>query len=294
MTRLIQTIIGGLTIAGVYAVIALSMSLIMNVSGVLNLAVAEFGVLGALVTIELFSDRGWNMFLAIVIVLAGAFVVGVIEHEVALRRGRRSRARVAPFIITLGVALVMRGVAQRFWGRDFFGLPSFTGTEPVRLGNVFIPTQALWVIGVALIITVATWALFNYSLWGKVFRSCADNREAAKLMGINTDLVTRLTFGVGGVVGALAGIVIVPLTFMTYQSGLGLLLFAFIAAAMGGLGKTSGAIAGGTLVGLLSALTSGYVSSLFADAIVFAILLIVLVIRPSGLLGSAVDVAQRA
>lgn len=295
MTRVLQTLVGALTIGGVYAVIAVSLNLVMTASNILNLAASEFAVLGALVTIELHSVSGWPLPLAIGAVLVAAFILGILEHDVALRAPRRGRTFVrTPFVITLGVALLMRGFSQQRWGRDFYGLKSFTGTEPVRLGSVSVPTQSLWVFGTAIVVSAVLYVVFTYTFAGKAFRSCAENREAARLVGINATRVTRLTFGVGAVLAAFAGIVIAPITFVAYGSGIPLLLNGFIAAAIGGFGKTSGAIAGGVLVGLLTAFVSGYVSSLFADAVVFAILLAVLVVRPAGLLGSAVDVAQRA
>ena len=295
MVRFLQTVIGGLTIGGVYAVIAVALNLQWSASGVLNLAVAEFAVLGALITIELHDVGGLNLVLTVLLVLAGAFLLGIGEHEVVLGRMRRGRRfSTMPFVITLGFALVLRGLAERRWGRDFFSLPSFSGNAPLRLGDVRVPTQSLWVLGTAILVSLILWALFRYTLWGKAFQSCADNREAASLMGINPGRVTRFTFGIGGLLAALAGIVIAPIAFISYQSGLPLLLNCFIAAAIGGFGRTSGAVVGGVLVGLLSALASGYVSSLYADAFVFALLLVVLVVRPAGILGSAVDVAKRA
>ena len=296
MIRFIEILAGGITVSCVYAVIALCFNLTIMATGVFNIAVAEFTVLGALVTVGLY-EAGVPLILAVAITLVGGAALGWGEYAVVLRGGDRSGGRMAsrsPFVITLGVAMLMRGTGQLKFGGDFYGLPSFSGTDPVTIFGAHIPTQSFWVVGMAVVITVATWYVFKYTLWGKAFRSCADNGEAARLVGIDSRKVAQGTFAVGGVLAVAAGIVIAPITFMSYHSGLSLLLYGFMAAGIGGLGKSSGAIVGGLFVGLGSALVAGYVSSLFATAITFSVLLLALCIRPAGLLGSSVDVAERA
>ncbi len=295
MERLLQTLVGGVTAGAVYAIVAVSLTLVFNVSGVLNLSTAEFAVLAALGTIALYSGAHVNLVLSVLIVLALAFVGGAILHEVAAGRvSRKGPSLSVVMMITLGMSLLLRGVAQLAWGTTVYSLRSFSGTRPVVVGGVAIPTQTFWVIGIVGLLSLGLWLFLTRTLMGKAFISCTENPAAASLMGVDTKRVTRLTFAIGGLIAALAGVVIAPITFMTYDSGLSLLLNGFVAAAIGGLGKSTGALVGGLFVGVAQALVAGYLSTTYEPAIVLGALLAVLIVRPGGLLGSSVDVALRA
>lgn len=294
MTQFTQTLIAGLSVGSIYALLAVAMNLIIMSADVLNIAVTEYGVLGALAAIALIK-AGWPIPLAVVLVVVLAGVGGGLQYDLTIRGTGRTRSAVrTPFVITLAVALIMRGIAQWRWGADVYGLRSFSGSKPLRLGQISIPTQSIWVLASAIAISTTVWLVFNRTLWGKVLRGASQNKDAARLVGINVEWVIRLTFVAAAAVAAFAGLIIVPITFVTYDSGVGFLLYTFIALGIGGFGRTSGAILGGLLVGLLSAFIAGYVSALYSDAIVFALLLGVLSFFPAGLLGRAEDVVTRA
>lgn len=294
MTRFTQTLISGLSQGSIFALLAMAMNLIIMSADVLNIAVTEYGVLGALVAIALIK-AGWPLPLAVVLVVVLAGVCGGLQYDLTIRSSARSRSTLrTPFVITLAVALIMRGIEQWRWGGNVYGLRSFTGSHPVRLAGVSIPTQSIWVLVSAVVVSGTLWLVFNRTLWGKVLRGASQNKEAARLVGVNVEWVIRLTFVVAAAVAAFAGLVIVPITFVSYNSGVSFLLYTFIALGIGGFGKTSGAILGGLLVGLLSAFIAGYVSALYSDAIVFALLLTLLAFFPAGLLGRAEDVVTRA
>lgn len=292
MAQFSTTLLAGVTIGAVFAILAICLNMVYQVSGIANLALAEFAVLGALSTIEL-TTRGVSLIGAMVIVLAGALLVGMLVHELTVRRVRFLGPVRSPIIVTLGIGLIMRGVSQKSWGEDAYGLTSFSGTEPFRVGFLAIPTQTVWVVGVAFLLTVFLMLFFRSSM-GRVFTSCAENPEAASLMAIPVERVSRWAFGIGGMIAALAGVIIAPITFMSYNSGLPLLLNGFIAAAVGGFATAGGGIVGGLVVGLLTAFVAGYVSSGFTEPIVFGALLLVLVVRPTGLVRSTHSAEVRA
>ncbi len=293
MVRLLDTLISGLTTGSCYALLGIAINLIIMSADVLNVAVTEFAVLGAFVVIGIVG-HGLPLPIAIVTAMAGAAVLGAVQFDISIRAPSRGGSRIrSPFIITLAVALIMRGVEQAVWGTNVYGLRSFSGARPYLVSGVSIPTQTMWVVGACVSASIAVWLVFNRTVWGKALRAISQNKEAAKLVGIKTEKATRVTFMVAAALATLAGVLIVPITFVSFDSGIGFLLYAFIALGIGGFGKSSGAILGGISVGLLNAVVTGYVSALFGTAIVFAILMVVLAVFPAGVLGRSGDVVRR-
>lgn len=293
MVRLLDTLISGLSTGSSYALLGIALNLIIMSADVLNIAVTEFAVLGAFVVIGTVG-HGLSLPVAVVVTMLGAAVVGALQYDVSMRSPSRGGSSVrTPFVITLAVALIMRGVEQAVWGTDVYGLRSFTRAKPFLIDGVAVPTQSIWVVGATIVASVTVWFVFGWTVWGKVLRAIAQNKEAARLVGIKTERVTRFTFMVAGALATMAGVFIVPITFVSYDTGIGFLLYAFIAVGIGGFGKSSGAILGGLSVGILNAVVSGYVSALFGTAIVFAILIVVLAVFPGGVLGRAQDAIRR-
>ena len=195
----------------------------------------------------------------------------------------------AQIIATVGASFVFETAAMLIWGRDAVGLPAFSGEKPSDGGrrDAWSP-QTLWVVGPTVVIVVALSVFYRKTLFGKAVRACAVDPTAARLQGISYSRVVVFSFALTGAISAAAGVMITPISFMSYHSGSLLGLKGFAAATLGGLGNPVGAVLGGFVLGIVEALGVGVVSAGYKDAIAFVILLLVLFIRPAGLLGAKV------
>lgn len=293
--QLFQLLIAGLTIGSIYALIALGFVVIHNVTGVINLAQGEFAMLGALIAITLTSETplfhraftvNWNLPLFIGIVLATVLVMGVgaLVYWIVVRAPRTDSV-IIQIIITIGIAITLRGIALITWGTDPFRLPEFSAGPPIQIGSAVLTRQDLWVIGSAFALMVLLYLFFQHTFIGTSLRACAVNRTAARLMGINVSYMMLLAFVLSAGIGALAGIVIAPKTFMGYDTGTYLGLKGFVAAiVIGGLSDERGAIVGGLLLGVLEIFAAALISSGYKDAIAFLVLIAVLFVQTTGIL----------
>lgn len=281
-----QTLISGITNGSIYALVGLGLGLIYNVSKVINLAQGEFLTFGAFLLVSMVSFK-LPLIIAIPIVLVIAALLGLAFERLAIRPAWHSSTTVL-LITTLAVSIILKGIAMLVWGKDPLSLPSFSGEVPIKLGEVVIATQTFWVIGVLLIVAGLSWFFFNRTLAGKAILAVAENRDAAALVGINNRLAVQLSFALSALVGALAGAVVTPITFVAYDGGTMIGLKGFIALTLGGMESIWGGIVGGLVLGLIEALGAGYVSAQFKDLLAFILLILVLYLRPVGILGRTV------
>jgi branched-chain amino acid transport system permease protein len=197
----------------------------------------------------------------------------------------RDASIVTLIIITIGASIFLRGAAQLLWGRNYHSLPPLTGDQPIDIAGAAVTPQNMWIVGVTLAIILGLHWFFNRTMTGRAVRAAAYNPLAAQLSGINNRLVLMLSFALAAGLGAVAGILITPIA-LTYPSvGIMLGLKGFCAAILGGLGNPFGAILGGLIVGLSEAMTAGYISSDYKDAVAFVIILLTLFFMPDGLFG---------
>ena len=280
-----QVLLAGLTNGSIYALVALGFSLVFAVSGYLNLAQGEYVVIGGMVTIALTEWQGVPLVPAILAAILVSCAFGYTIQRLSLSPSRRLSPDTA-LIVTLGAAFIARGGAMVIFGKEPLALPSFSGERPVRWGDVTIDTQSFWILGTLAIASGSLWWFFNRTYAGKAMRACADNPTGARLVGIDLGRMATVTFVTSALLGAIAGVVVAPLNFVTYDEGLGIGIKGFIAAIFGGLGSYPGAVLGGLILGLGESLGAAYLSSQFKDAIAFVGLLIVLMVRPNGLLGA--------
>lgn len=279
-----QFFLSGLTTGGTYALIALGFSLVYNATGVINFAQGEFVMLGGMITAVTMSAWNLPLWLAALIAIAITTLVGLILDRAAIRPARNSSI-VVLIIITVGASIFIKGLASIIWGPDERPLPAFSGEAPIDVFGATITPQSLWVLGATLVTAIAMWAIFEYTIVGKAMRACAINPHAAQLCGIELSKMISWSFALAAAIGAIAGIVLAPITMAQYNVGTMLGLKGFCAAILGGLGNGLGGILGGLILGVLEALGAGLVSSQYKDAIAFIVLIAVLLIRPSGLLG---------
>jgi branched-chain amino acid transport system permease protein len=283
MAEFLQFLISGLTVGAVYALVALGFTLIYNASGVVNFAQGEFVMLGGMVTVFT-SAAGVPLPLAALIAIIVAIIVGLLLHRFAIEPARGASA-VTLIIITIGASILLRGAAQIVFDKQFHKLPAFTGDTPVDVLGAAVQPQSFWVLGGAAVVVLGLYVFLEHTVLGKAVLATAANRLAARLVGINTSTIMALAFGGSAAIGAVAGILVTPITLTSYDVGTLLALKGFAAAMLGGMGNPLGAVVGGLLIGLLEAFGAGYLSSTYKDAFAFLVILIVLFAAPQGLFG---------
>lgn len=284
--QVFQFLVTGITVGSLYALVGLGFALIYNASDVVNFAQGEFVMLGAMAAIALLS-AGLPLPLAAVVATLLAVGVGLLLERFAIEPAAGASV-VATIIITIGAAIFLRGIALLLWGKDFHALPPFSGDAPIRLGGATVLPQSLWVLAATGVLVALVRAFFDRTLLGKALLACSFNRTAAQAVGINVKVMLRLAYGLSAGLGAVAGILIAPITFSSYEAGVMLGLKGFSASIVGGIGNPMGAVAGGLLLGVLEALGAGLVSSGYKDAIAFLFVLMVLFFEPTGLFGHKV------
>jgi branched-chain amino acid transport system permease protein len=281
---LVQYLLAGLTLGAIYALVALGFSIIYNASQVINFAQGEFVMIGGMATVSLLA-AGLPLPLAAALAVVVATLAGLALEKFAVEPARGASV-VTLIIITIGASILLRGLATLVWDKKIHALPAFTGDAPIAIAGASILPQTLWVLAVAAVVFVFLWWFFNRTLFGKAMLATSHNRLAAQLSGIGVRRVLAASFAMSAALGALAGILIAPITFTSWDVGVMLGLKGFAAAMLGGIGSGPGAVVGGLALGLAESLAAGYVSSAYKDVIAFAILLAVLVFMPGGLTGT--------
>lgn len=283
MAEFLQFAFSGLTVGAVYALVALGFTLIYNASDVVNFAQGEFVMLGGMTTVFLHL-AGVPVPLAALAAIAVTTIVGIGLHKLAIEPARGA-SPVTLIIITIGASIFLRGAAAIVFDKRFHQLPHWFGDAPIRVGGASVLPQSLVVLAGAAVIVVALWAFFERSLFGKAVLATAANRLAARLQGIDTGFVIGFSFAVSAAIGAIAGVLVTPVTLTSYDVGTLMALKGFAAAMLGGMGNPLGAVVGGLLVGILEAFGAGYLSSQYKDAVAFIVILAVLFVLPNGLFG---------
>ncbi len=284
MAELLQFLLSGVTVGAIYALVALGFTLIYNASEVVNFAQGEFVMIGGLGTAILY-EAGTPLWLAALAAILAAVVVGIALNKLAVEPARGAPV-IALIIITIGASIFLSGSAEIIFDKQFHRIPAFSGEEPIAIGGATILPQSLWVLGGATAIFALLYLFFTRTLMGRAVLATANNRLAARLVGINTGYIMTFSFALSAAIGALAGVLVTPITFTSYDVGVGLALKGFAGAMLGGMGSPPGALVGGLAIGLTEALTAGYISSDYKDAAAFVVILAVLFFLPQGLFGA--------
>ena len=281
--QLVQFLLAGLTVGAIYAMVALGFAIIYNASQVINFAQGEFVMIGGMASVWLI-DAGLPLPAAALLAIGAATLVGLALEKLAVEPARGAGI-VTLIIITIGASILLRGLAALLWDKKIHSLPAFSGEQPIALAGAALLPQTLWVLGVTLVVVALLWWFFNRTLTGKAMLAVSHNRFAAQLVGVSVRRVLFVSFGLSAALGALAGILIAPITFTSWDVGVMLGLKGFAAAILGGLGSGPGAIAGGLALGMIESLGAGYLSSAYKDVFAFVIILAALVFLPNGLVG---------
>ena len=285
-TDLLQFLFSGLTVGAMYALAALGYALIYNASHLINFAQGEFIMVGA-ITAAVLVEQGVALPLAVVGAVLLTLLVGALTERLAIRPAHGAPL-VTLLIITMGVSLIIKGAVQLAFGKGTYSLPAFSGDTPILFGKAALAPQSLWVMGCTTAVVLLLAWYFARTLGGKSMLATSYNPFAARLVGIDTSRVLMTSFALAGALGAIGGVLTAPITFTSSEAGTVLGLKGFAAAVLGGIGSGPGALVGGLLLGVIEALTAGYVSSAYKDAVAFVLILLVLMFMPRGLFGSKV------
>ncbi|CAN7610853.1 branched-chain amino acid ABC transporter permease [Rhizobium sp. LjRoot258] len=286
MAEFMQFLLSGVTVGAVYALVALGFTIIYNASDVVNFAQGEFVMLGGMITVFAYQ-AGIPLPLAAILAILATAAIGVALNKLAIEPARGAPV-VSLIIITIGASIFIRGLTQITFDKQLHRFPSFSGDAPIAIAGATILPQSLWVVAGALAVFIGLWLFFTKTLTGRAVLATANNRMAAQLVGINTRYIMTLSFALSAAIGALAGVLVTPITLTSYDVGISLALKGFAAAMLGGMGNPKGALVGGLLLGILEAMTAGYISSQYKDAAAFIVILAVLFAMPQGIFGRKV------
>jgi branched-chain amino acid transport system permease protein len=309
MDTLLQQIINGLVLGSMYALVALGYTMVYGIINLINFAHGEVLMVGALTSytcISLMRDAmpsapGWLILLLALVVAAVVCSVLNFAIEKIAYRPLRNAPKLAPLITAIGVSLLLQTLAMMIWKPNPKAYPTMLPSDPIYIGGAVItPTQVLILAVTAISLGVLSW-LVNRTKLGRAMRATAENPRVAALMGVNPDRVISATFIIGAILAAIAGVMWAS-NYGSAQHAMGFMpgLKAFTAAVFGGIGNLAGAVVGGLLLGLIEQIGSGYIGQLtggvlgsqYSDIFAFVVLIVVLTLRPSGLLGERV--ADRA
>jgi branched-chain amino acid transport system permease protein len=280
-----QLIVSGLAVGFCYALLALSMVIIYKTSDVLNFAQGEMAMISSFIAFVLLDTYQLSFPLGLSLTLLFAAALGVFLEFVFLRPAKDPTV-IGLIIITLGFEMILMGFAGWKWGPDQRSMPfPISGFETYNFYGLVISKVNFWTIIICLVLIALLFLFFQYSKLGTAMRATQQNRLVARLMGIRTKRIFSLTWALSSVVGAVAGMFIAALTVLDPPMMMDPLMKAFAAAVLGGMTSLPGAALGGAILGVVENLFGGYISLAFKSVVAFAIIVLMLCIRPSGLLG---------
>lgn len=288
---MLGTIINGLSLGSIYALIALGYTMVYGVAKMLNFAHGDVIMVGGYIVFSATSYAGLNPYVAVLISIIFCTLLGMTIERVAYKP-LRNASPLAVLITAIGVSYLLQNLALLVFGAQPKNFTSVVPLDSVKLfdGRLTISGEAIVTIAVTVIIMVALMLFINKTRPGNAMRAVSEDRGAAQLMGVNVNGTIALTFAIGSGLAAIAGVLLCS-TYSNLTSTTGAMpgIKAFVAAVFGGIGSIPGAMIGGVLIGIIEILGRAYISSQMADAIVFAVLILVLVIKPTGILGKKID-----
>ena len=287
----LQHLINGIYIGSIYAIIALGYTMVYGIAKMLNFAHGDVIMVGAFMSYTVTSAMGLSVIPSILIAMVICTLLGMLIEGFAYKP-LRGTSSLAVLITAIGVSYFLQNAAQLIWGPAEISFKRVVTAEPLLLfgGQLRISAEVLVTLAVAVVIMVGLTIFVNKTQTGKAMRAVSEDRDAAQLMGINVNRTISITFAIGSALAAVAGVLLcskVQSVWPTVGSMPG--IRAFTAAVFGGIGSIPGAMLGGMLLGLIETMTGAYISTQFSDAIVFLVLIIVLLVRPAGLLGKNVQ-----
>jgi len=281
---ILQLIISGLAIGSVYALLALAMVLIHKATDVVNFAQGEMAMFSTFLCFALLHRLGVPFLLVFILSVPIGFLLGAVVERIIIQP-IAGDPPVNLLIVTIGLWIIFNNLAGAIWGCDPYTFPSLFGAEPIELFGARVSPNSLGMIVVAILVMGALYLFFEKTREGTAMRAASMNRRAARLMGISVPRVWMLSWGLAGAIGGIAGVLTAPITFLDFEMMVAVLLKAFAGAILGGFNSLPGAVVGGLTIGLLETLFGAMVSGTFKDTFAFGIIILVLMIKPTGLFG---------
>lgn len=280
-------VLGGLTSGALYALVALGIVLVYKATGTINFAHGELLMISGFLAYTLYVIVGLPYLASIAGAVILGFLLGALAERIAFRPLMRANM-VSLVLATVGVSFMLKGTGRMLWGGrgDYLTFPPLLPPDPIIIGDIIIVPQQLVVLaGAAAVMTIFA-LFFRLTRIGKTMQATADNPKAARLVGVKVEQVHMLAFGVGAAVAGAAAALMAPITLLYPDIGFILFIKGFAAAVLGGLNSMGGALLGGLMIGVIESLAGGYIATSFLEVSAFIVIMITLIFKPSGLLGS--------
>lgn len=284
MDNIIQLIVNGLLIGGIYALISIGLNLIFGVTNVVNFAHGEFLMISMYISYWMLTLFGVDPYVSIVIVLPLMFLLGVLVQRVVIQQ-LLDAPHAMQIFATVGLSIIMLNGALLLWSADYRPTSTSYSSAVLALGQIQVSVPKLVGFGLAVAITVALFLFIKFTPVGRAIRATAQDQSAAMLMGVDVKKIYWLAFGLGSAAVGAAGVILSPMYFVFPSVGTYFVLTAFVVVVLGGLGSMNGAFLGGLLMGLVETFSGYFINPAFKELGYFALFILVLIFRPKGLFG---------
>ncbi|NVK44818.1 MAG: branched-chain amino acid ABC transporter permease [Rhodobacteraceae bacterium] len=281
---LMQLTLGGFAQGAIYALIALSLTVVYRSTTVVNFGHGDFVMAGAFLSYVLVVLAGIAFLPAAVLAMLAMFVLGVFFSK-GLIRPIRGGPHIGLALMCISAGYILRGIARMVWGREVLPMPPVFDIEPIFLGNLVITGDAVFIIGTVFVLLVVFFGLLGLTDLGKMVQAVYQSPRGARLIGLNVERFNDFSWGVGAALGALGGILVAPISLLHPDLGASFLIKGFAAMTLGGFGSLGGAVLGGILLGLAEQYAGAYLDSALIEITAYVVIVLVLFIRPHGLFG---------
>ncbi|HAE45761.1 MAG TPA: branched-chain amino acid ABC transporter permease [Lachnospiraceae bacterium] len=290
MVSFFTHLINGLSLGSIYAIIAIGYTMVYGIAKMLNFAHGDVIMIGAFMAYTIISTRGLPTPIGIIGAIVICTVLGICIEKIAYKPLRKAGSPLAVLITAIGVSYFLQNSALLIFGSDPKMFTSVVPFQSVKIGPFLIPGTTIVSIVVSIVLVTALQTFINKTKPGQAMLACSQDRDAASLMGISVNGTITLTFAIGSAMAAIAGVLLCS-AYPTLSPTTGAMpgIKAFVAAVFGGIGSIPGAMIGGLVLGVIEILSRAYISSQLSDAIVFSVLIIVLLVKPTGLFGKVIQ-----
>jgi branched-chain amino acid transport system permease protein len=284
METIAQLIVSGVMLGGIYAVMAIGLTLIFGVLKVVNFAHGEFIMLAMYLAWAAVSLTGTNAYAAMLAVIPALFVFGLLVYQLVIRPAA-GRPHLTAVFATMGLSIAMQNLALLFMTADLLDVKPLFGGAPFKIGSLYLRPELVFGFCVSIAVTAGLMIFMRRSYMGKAIRATVQDSDAAILMGINVPRLFLLTFAAGSALAGLAGCIMLPLYSVFPTVGLNFVLIAYVIVVLGGMGSMEGAFLGGIGIGLVQSISGYYISPAYGQMFYFLVFLMVMILRPGGLFG---------
>jgi branched-chain amino acid transport system permease protein len=284
MADILQLLFSGLMIGSVYGLVATGFNIVYNATEAINFAQGEFVMLGGMIAAVMFASWGLSLPLVCVFAVAFCIIFGVFAERIFFGLCKEPTP-LNLIIVTLGLATAMKGAVMMIWGKFAKSLPAFSGEQAIFISGAALMPQAIWIVAISLVVMLCMHIFLNKTEIGTAMRAAAADKMAASLVGIRVARISMISFGIASGIGSIAGVILTPVTMTSYDHGTMMGLKAFCAAIIGGMGNVYGGLLGGIILGLVEAFAAGWGASGYRDVVAFFCLILILFLKPSGIIG---------